>query len=70
MTFHYLVANERYVEVPFRLVEGYTVPFYYGIGPHEMNLQVHVMEAIPPDVITDAFILSAHFNSVLNSGKV
>lgn len=62
--------KERYVEVPFQLVEGYTVPFYYGVGAHELNLQVHVMEAIPPDVITDAFILSAHFNNVLNSGKV
>ena len=62
--------KERFVEVPFQLVEGHVVPFYYAVEENALSLQVNALESIPTDLISDAFILSAHLNNVLTSGKV
>lgn len=65
-----LFEKERYAEVLFQLSDQAIVPFYYAVQEHELNLQVNAMESIPPELISDAFILSAHLNNVLNWGKV
>lgn len=65
-----LFEKERCAEVSFQLSDQAIVPFYYAVRERELDFQVNAMESIPPELISDAFILSAHLNNVLNWGKV
>ena len=62
--------KEKYIETMFEISDGIGGKFYYMIYDKTFHCRVKILEGLPVDLITDLFILAAHFNNLLNNGVV
>ena len=62
--------NEKYIETVFEIAEKKPGIFYYMIFEGEYHCRVKIIEDFSSDLTSDIFILAAHFNNLLKSGKV
>ena len=67
---HGLYEKEKYIETIFEIAKEQGCSFYYMIYDDSFHCRVKILEDYPTELITDLFILAAHFNNLLNSGVV
>lgn len=67
---HGIFENDKYIETIFEIAEGVPATFYYMLYDHAFHCRVKVLEELPPDLVTDVFVLASHFNNHLSDGKV
>ena len=60
----------QYIETVFEIGEEKAGVFNYMILDREYHCRVNILENFMPEMATDFFILAAHFNNLLNKGKV
>jgi hypothetical protein len=65
-----IFESENYVDTQFSLSENLTVPYRYFLSDEELHFNVCVLNSYPQEHTTDLFVLAAHFNNLLNFGKV
>ena len=65
-----IYEKERNIESVFTIAPGIPRVFYYQIYNWKYHCRVKILEEFPVELTTDAFILAAHFNNILNRGKV
>jgi hypothetical protein len=62
--------KERTIETVFEIANGKAGVFFYMIYEGSYHCRVKVLDKFSDDVVTDLFILAAHFNNLLKNGKV
>ncbi|MBL0310578.1 MAG: hypothetical protein IPP77_13160 [Bacteroidetes bacterium] len=62
--------KEKYIETIFEISNEKAGTFYYMIYEGSFHCRVKIVEGFPNDLTTDLFILSSHFNNLLNNGVV
>jgi len=62
--------NDKYVETIFKFASEKYGTFYYFVYEGFFHCKVKILESYPPDLTTEIFILSTHFNNILNEGVV
>lgn len=65
-----IYENDKYIRTVFEISNEQGGVFYYSIYGGYFHCRVKILEDFPVDLTTDLFILSAHFNNLLNEGKV
>jgi hypothetical protein len=67
---HGVYEKEKYIETVFEIAKEQVGAFYYMIYDDSFHCRVKILEDYPTELITDLFILAAHFNNLLNNGVV
>lgn len=62
--------NDKYIETTFNLSSDTYANFYYMIYDGHYHCKVNILQSYPPELTSDIFVLAAHFNNILNRGKV
>ena len=65
-----IYEKERTIESVFTIAPELPRVYYYQIYNWKYHCRVKILEQFPIELTTDAFILAAHFNNILNRGKV
>jgi hypothetical protein len=67
---HGIYEKEKCVETIFEINEGHICTFYYFISDKSFHCRVKILQNYPIELTSDLFILSTHFNNLLNNGVV
>lgn len=62
--------TEQFVDTFFQIAENQDATYRYKIDKGELHFNVGVLYAFQTESTTDLFVLAAHFNNLLNFGKV
>jgi len=65
-----IYENDKHIEAKFEIGEQTGATFYYMVYDGQYHCRVKVLDNFSADITTDLFVLSAHFNNLLNIGVV
>ncbi|OIP85102.1 MAG: hypothetical protein AUK44_00510 [Porphyromonadaceae bacterium CG2_30_38_12] len=65
-----IYESEKQIVAVFEIGNEKSAKFGYYIENREYHCKVNIVENYLPEMTTDLFILAAHFNNLLNKGKV
>ncbi len=65
-----IYESEMHIITSFEIGNDSSAKFGYSIENKEYHCRVNIVEDYLPEMTTDLFILAAHFNNLLNKGKV
>ena len=65
-----IYENDKQILAVFNIGNDNFTRFGYSIVNREYHCRVNVVEDYLPEMTTDLFVLAAHFNNLLNKGKV
>ncbi|MFM6935176.1 MAG: hypothetical protein ACKOXP_07005 [Flavobacteriales bacterium] len=67
---HSVFETEKFIHARFEISKEMEASYRYYLIENELFFQVCVLQEFPAEITTDLFILAAHFNNLLNFGKV